>query len=269
MNRALTIATLLMLTVAAPARAENMTQSDILAAELLTGWQTKDGTYIAALRLTLAPGWKTYWRSPGDAGIPPSFNWSGSDNLQAVHLHWPAPSVFHTSGLQSIGYHDALVLPITVVPRDPGRPVTLQAQVDLGVCKDICMPAMVRLSADLSVQGTANATIKAALGARPDTADEAGLSDIGCVVEPIADGLRVTATLDLPDQGAGETVVFEAGTAGIWVAEAVSSRRARQLTAMTELVTSSGQPFALDRSGVIITVISDHGAVEIRGCPAP
>ncbi|MFY8145805.1 MAG: protein-disulfide reductase DsbD domain-containing protein, partial [Rhodobacter sp.] len=70
-----------------PARA--MTQDDLLSAEVLPGWRTEQGTHMAALRLTLAPGWKTYWRSPGDAGIPPLFNWSGSQNLSGVRVHWP------------------------------------------------------------------------------------------------------------------------------------------------------------------------------------
>ncbi len=123
---------------AAAARAT--TQEDVLAGSLLTGWQTDAGTHMAGLQLTLAPGWKTYWRSPGDAGIPPQFDWSGSQNLKSVRLHWPSPSVFHTNGYQTIGYIGGVVLPIEVEAKDPSRPVTLSAVMELGICDKVCMP---------------------------------------------------------------------------------------------------------------------------------
>jgi hypothetical protein len=110
--------------------------------------------------------------------------------------------------------------------------------------------------------------IRAALKSRPRSADEAGLAGISCTVDPIADGLRLTATLDLPERGA-EIVVFETRDLSVWVAEAVTTRSGSMLTAVTELVTGSGAPFALDRSGVTVTVLRGNGSVEIAGCPAP
>jgi DsbC/DsbD-like thiol-disulfide interchange protein len=77
----------------------------------------ENGGHMAAVELQLAPGWKTYWRSPGDAGIPPSFDWSGSENVKSVRLHWPAPEVFEANGMQTIGYHERLVLPVEITPR--------------------------------------------------------------------------------------------------------------------------------------------------------
>lgn len=245
------------------------TQDEVLSAHLRTGWETGRGQHMAALQLDLAPGWKTYWRSPGDAGIPPQFDWSGSQNLKAVNLLWPAPAVFLSNGMQTIGYHDQLVLPIEVVAIDPGRPVHLSAQIELGICRDICMPASLSLTAEIAAPGRPDATIKAALRQRPVTGPAAGLAAIGCTVEPIADGLRLTARLTLPAQGARETVAFETGDPAVWVAEAVSQRQGGELVAMTELVAPSGQPFSLDRSAVTVTVISEAGAIEVQGCPAP
>ena len=245
------------------------TQGDVVTARLLPGWQDKKGHHMTALHLALAPEWKTYWRSPGDAGIPPAFDWSGSENLKYVLFHWPSPSVFHTNGMQSIGYHRELVLPIEVVANDPSKPVLVRVQVGLGVCRDICIPAEVDLMADLTPPGAPDPAISAALRDRPATASEAGMTGIGCTVEPIRDGLRLTASIDLPTQGSGETVVFESGSGSVWVSEAVSSRSGGRLTAEAEMVAPSGQPFALDRSSVVVTVISAQGAVEIRGCPAP
>jgi hypothetical protein len=87
------------------------------------------------------------------------------------------------------------------------------------------------------------------------------------VVDPTADGLRLTATIDLPPQGRDETVVFESGIANVWASEAATSRSGDVLTAVADLVAPSGATFALDRSGVVLTVIGDGQAVEIRGCP--
>lgn len=243
------------------------TQDDVLQADLLPGWQMQNGHHMAGLRLQLAPQWKTYWRSPGEAGIPPLFNWTGSVNVKSVKVYWPSPVVFHTNGMQTIGYHDGVVLPIEVVPRDPSKPVELRAGVDLGVCNQICMPAAVQLSALLD-KGGPNGAIKAALNAQPVSGKMAGLRAISCEVAPIADGLRLTAVLDLPQRGA-ETVVFETADPSVWVGEAESTRSGGRLTASADLVASSGAPFALDRSGVVVTVLGAGGSVEIAGCPAP
>ncbi len=266
---ALVFAALLPAALAPVPQARATTQDDVLAGTVLNGWQTGAGRQMAALRLDLAPGWKTYWRSPGDAGIPPRFDWSGSENLKSVNLLWPAPAVFSTNGMQSIGYHDQLILPIEIEARDPSKPVTLAAEIELGICRDICMPATLRLSAQIAAPGAPDAAIKAALRDQPVPGHAAGLTAIACEVEPIADGLRLTARLALPRLGAAETVAFETADPSVWVSEAVSSRKGGDLIAMTELVPPSGQPFVLDRSGVTLTVISDAGAVEISGCPAP
>lgn len=250
--------------VAGPARSESV--DNVLQATLLPGWQMEPGRQMAGLRLDLAPGWKTYWRSPGDAGIPPSFDWSGSENVKSVRLHWPAPVVFHTNGMQSVGYHDQLVLPLEVTARTPGAPVILRLRVDLGVCKDICLPASATLSADLAVPGAPDAAIKAALRAVATPGD--GIR-ITCAVDPVADGLRLTASITLPRLGSTETVVFESGMAGVWVAQGETSRDGGVLTSVTEMVPPSGQPFALDRSGVTVTVLADGRGIEIKGCPAP
>ena len=244
-------------------------QDEVLTAAIRTGWQADTGAHMAALHLTMAPGWKTYWRSPGDAGIPPVFNWSGSENLRAVRFHWPRPHVFTLNGLRTVGYKNDLVLPMEVIPVDPAQPVRLRAQVELGVCDDICIPASLSLDAVIAGPGAPDPAIDAALADQPISARQAGLGGIGCAVEPIDDGLRITATMDLPQGGRDETVIFESGLSDVWVSEASASRRGGILTASAEMVPPQGTPFALDRSGVTVTVISDRQAVEIRGCPAP
>lgn len=245
------------------------TQEDVLQAGLRAGWQMDSGAHMAALDLVLAPGWKTYWRSPGDAGIPPQFDWSGSTNLKSVRFHWPAPSVFDANGMQTIGYHDRLVLPIEVVPIDPSLPVGLAVTVQLGVCENICIPASIALEGWLQAPGAADASISAALDARAETASEAGVRRVACTVDPIADGLRLTARIDLPDPRVPEVVAFETRDPTIWIAAAGVERQGGELVAVTELVPPEGTPFALDRSSVTMTILTDGSAVEVKGCPSP
>ncbi len=240
----------------------------VLDARLLPGWSTDQGTHMAALSLTLAPGWKTYWRSPGEAGIPPAFDWHRSENLQSVALLWPTPQVFHTSGMLSIGYHDGLLLPIEVRATDPTKSVTLRASIDIGVCKDICVPAMLEVAVTLTRPGVGDPAIKAALRDRPVDAVAGGVTGVACSVEPTEDGLRLTATVAIPRLGAEETVVIEPGRPDVWASDTAVIRAQDTLTATTEFVASSDAPLALDRSAVVLTVLGGAQAVEIRGCPA-
>jgi DsbC/DsbD-like thiol-disulfide interchange protein len=261
------VAALLSLALAPPALA--FSQDDILTGQFLSGWRMENGHQMAALSLSLSPGWKTYWRAPGEAGIPPEFDWSGSENIRSVRWHWPSPSVFHSNGLQTVGYHDALVLPVEITPIDPARPVKVSLHVDLGVCNDICMPASLAFSASLLPATRPDAAIRAALEAGPRSGGQAGLKSISCTVQPISDGLRLTARIDLPQRAPDEVVVFETADRRVWVSEAMTARDGGTLVSSADLVPSGGGPFALDRQGVTVTVLGGGGAVEIAGCPAP
>lgn len=256
----------LLLLPAAPLAAQS--QDDVLHGALLPGWQEDNGNRIIALHLALAPDWKTYWRAPGESGIPPVFDWSGSRNLRAATLHWPSPVVFELNGMQSIGYHDELVLPIELVPQDPSQPVDLKLNVFLGICKDICVPAEIDLAAALDGAGQSDGRIAAALAQRPLTAAEAGVGKVTCQAEPIQDGLHLWARVALPRQGPSETLIFEVDDPAIWVAQSQSMRDGSVLTGGSDLVSAGDQPFLLNRSAVTITVIGQDRSVEIKGCDA-
>ena len=239
---------------------------DVADFEILPGWRTQNGTHMAALRIILQPGWKTYWRAPGDAGIPARFDWKGSRNLSSVRFHWPTPDVFHQNGMRSVGYKGELVLPIELTPKRKGDVISMRADIELGVCEDVCIPVAVRVSADLPAPGASDARIKSAINARPDTSAEAGLRKISCKIDPIADGLRLTASIDLPVIGRDEIAVVELPDQTIWISEAKVTRQGRILTAIAEMVPANSKPFSLDRSTVRITVIGQGRAVDIQGC---
>ena len=142
--------------------AEALTQDQILSAALLPGWQTSNGSRMSALRLDLAPHWKTYWRSPGDAGIPPEFDWSGSDNLAGVRLHWPRPQVFDLNGMQSIGYKKHLVLPLELTAVDPAKPGTVTASPMSGHSATSASVAVIESRAPSSASAASPAAIACA-----------------------------------------------------------------------------------------------------------
>lgn len=266
------LSTLAPLLAAAPLRAQ--TVDDIVKAQILPGSVDAAGNRVAAIKLTLLPGWKTYWRAPGEAGIPPIFDWSGSRNLADVALLWPRPEVFELNGLTSIGYYDELVLPVALTPQRPAAPLDLRLRIEIGVCKDICVPAVLTLRATLAdriaaVAEVADPAIARALATRPVSAAKAGVQRVTCAVTPIADGLSIRATITVPTQGGAELVVFETADPQIWVSPAATSRAGATLTATADLVPPAGVPFALDRSSVTLTVLGTDNTVEIHGCPAP
>lgn len=253
----------------APASAKTMysVPDDVIVLDILPGWRTADGTHMAAIRIRLEPGWKTYWRAPGDGGIPPQFDWSGSRNISAARLIWPRPDVIEQNGVRTIGYSNEVVLPVELTPRSAGKGMALKGKVDLGVCKDICMPMTMSFSAELPADEHAPAgAIVAALADRPIAASQAGVSAVRCDVQPISDGVRLTAAITLPKISKDEVVVIETADQGVWVSQAATRRDGPVLTATSDLVPPSNAPFVLDRSGVRITVLGGARAVDIRGC---
>ncbi len=124
----------------------------LLAATTATG---VGGTLRLGLEFQLAPGWKIYWRAPGDAGFPPRPDWDGSSNVVGVDMRWPAPLRFELFGLDTFGYGDQIVFPLDVRVARPGEKVTLAAKVDYLICEKICIPYTAELNLTLPA-GAAN-----------------------------------------------------------------------------------------------------------------
>jgi DsbC/DsbD-like thiol-disulfide interchange protein len=127
---------------------------------------------LGGIAVQLDPGWKTYWRTSGDSGVPPRFDFSKSDNVEAVTVLWPAPMKFDDgAGGFSLGYHDQVVLPLRIVPKSNDKPVTLRADINYAVCEKICIP--VEASTELtfaSVASTEDSALFAALDTVPKPA---------------------------------------------------------------------------------------------------
>lgn len=257
---------LLLLPAQAPAQTEGRNAEDVVEIELLEGWRRADGSHMAGLLIRLAPGWKTYWRAPGEAGIPPRLQLRDRAGLLAADLHWPVPEVFHSNGMQSIGYSSDVIFPLELTLAEGTGALRLAGRIDLGVCHDICMPVSITLRGTLPAGGRPDPSIAAALADRPLTGPEAGAGQVTCALTPISDGLRVVASIPLPRQGQAETVVFELPDPAIWISEATVARQGRVLTATADIVPPDAGPFAMDRSSLRMTVLAAGAAVELTGC---
>jgi len=230
----------------------------LVSAELMPGWLTPEGHRMTALRLELQPGWKTYWRSPGDAGVPPAFDWSGSRNMGEVAMHWPRPETIESGGERTLGYHDRLILPIEIAPQDEALPVDLSVVVDFGLCEHICVPVQVALTAP-PPGPTPDPLIEASLARVPDLATD--LPE--CHVEEIDDGMRVTARFagrDAPE------VAMELPGDPVWVSQPELARIDGVLSARADFVPETGKPFPLDPARLRLTLIGPDDATEFRGC---
>jgi DsbC/DsbD-like thiol-disulfide interchange protein len=158
-----------------PACAEDASpwQSDIHSAVRLLAGSRSGAVLLGGIALQLQPGWKTYWRTPGDSGVPPRFDFSKSENIEAVTVLWPAPLKFDDgAGGHSLGYHEKIVLPLRIVVKSADKPVTLRADINYAVCEKICIP--VEASAELaftSVASTEDNALFAALETVPKPAN--------------------------------------------------------------------------------------------------
>ena len=242
--------------------------ADYAQVEVLPGWRTDAGDHIAAVQINLAPGWITYWRAPGDAGIPPQFSFSSDANVTSITPHWPVPEVYDDAGLRSIGYYDSVVFPLTVAADAVGGDIQLSGEMTIGICDEICVPVTFAIDALLPEGGSEDAAIVEALNNEPLTRAEANVGDVTCRIDPISDGLRLTTQIDVIQTGASETVVVEPSDPRVWVSQAQVTRAGDMLSATVEMVHPSGEPFAFDRSGVRITVLGDDTAIDLRGCSA-
>lgn len=238
---------------------------EIVTARIIPGWQTVDGNHVGALQVTLAPGWKTYWRAAGESGIPPVFRWGGSRNIDRVELLWPRPDILTAGGAEILGFSDELILPIRFQAREPGREIQARGVVELGVCREVCIPVQIPFSADLAPSDAdTQSLIKLALGDQPEklTGQRAA-----CRLLAREDGYTLEAELMLPQTSeTHEVAVMELALDGVWVAPSMVHRQGDRLVISSDLMSYDGSPFQPELNSFRLTVIDANRAIEVSGC---
>ena len=155
------------------ARAQDASAWDAVphaAARLIAGptHKSADGLWLrAGIEIRLDPGWHTYWRYPGDSGVPPTFDFGGSQNVKSVTVLWPAPERFADgAGGHANGYVGDVVFPLQITSKDAAKPSSLHVKLGYAVCSNLCIPAEADLDFTLSGKGGAEAPALVAAEAR-------------------------------------------------------------------------------------------------------
>jgi DsbC/DsbD-like thiol-disulfide interchange protein len=117
---------------------------------------------LAGVEVRLAGGWKTYWRYPGDSGVPPHFDFVKSENVKSVQVSWPAPERMADADGVIIGYRNKVLVPLRIEPKDANAPVVLRLALDYAICEKVCIPVQAKAELTIKGGGTAEAAIVAA-----------------------------------------------------------------------------------------------------------
>jgi suppressor for copper-sensitivity B len=224
-------------------------------------------TVRLGLEFRLAPGWDIYWRAPGDAGLPPQIDWTGSRNLAAAEIAWPAPRRFSAYGLETIGYQGNVVLPITARLERASTALSLNAALEYLTCKDICIPYDTVLSLDLPVEGTASGHAdlieRYAREVPPETSSELRLASSRIVAgktPAIELSLASRAALTAPD-------AFIEGPPGFAFGAPHVSLGADGKSALLDIAVSGGAAPRLAGETLRVTVVDGDRSLESRTTP--
>jgi DsbC/DsbD-like thiol-disulfide interchange protein len=249
------------------------------AARLIAGGVATDAgakSLRAGIEVTLDPGWKTYWRDPGDSGTPPTFDFAESTNVKSVSMEWPAPMRFDDgAGGHSIGYHDHVIWPLRVTPKDASKPASLRVKLHYAVCGKLCVPAEADLSLPLtgkkgdedSALATAEARVPRRAGLSPD-GDAGGTLAVRSVHRELDEGRqRVVVEVAAPQKVPVE--LFAEGPTPDWalpLPEADKSVAGTSGSVRRFSFALDGLPPDAQAKGATLTLtaVSPTDAVEVR-----
>lgn len=253
------------------AEASEWDKGDRSAARLVAGAATRhDGKRVlrAGIELQLVPGWKTYWRYPGDAGVPPRFDFSGSRNVKDVEVLFPAPRRFEDAGQFSIGYTQDLILPLRITPQDPNAPASVKLKLDYAVCEKLCVPvdAQLELTLDGKRPTAHDDALRAseALVPKPAALGAAGPLAIVAVRQE-AGGGKPRVVVDIAAKDAKTLDLFAEGPRADWslpLPEPVDGAPAGLRRFAFEI---DGMPPDTDPRGarITLTAVSEDGAIQV------
>ena len=218
------------------------------------------GLRLAGIAVTLDPNFITYWRTPGDAGVPPAFDFTGSTNVKAARIEYPAPHKFDEAGAEAFGYSDGVIFPLLITPQDPAQPIALDLAFDYAVCANVCLPAKAHLRAALDGPPSSEAgLVRGALAEVPQAREVGGAEPlrIDRVTPEGNGGFTVEATT--PDAGA--TLFAESPDGWFFKASAGSPRpNGRVAFSVILLDKPSG---TLPTTPLRLTLVGSSGSIEV------
>src|SRR3954447_9342300 len=188
--------------LALQARAQDSSawQKDSHSAVRLVAGSRSGAVLLGGIAFQLQPGWHTYWRNPGDSGVPPRFDFSKSDNVETVTVLWPAPMKFDDgAGGTALGYVRQVVLPLRIVAKNTDRPATLRADINYAVCEKLCIP--VEAAAELAFNSVVSSEDSALFAALDTVPKPASIGDPNplTISDIKRDGKTVTVDVTAPE----------------------------------------------------------------------
>jgi DsbC/DsbD-like thiol-disulfide interchange protein len=218
MRAALGLAATIVLSCPIEARAQDASpwQRDGHSAVRLLAGSRSGAVLLGGIAFQLQPGWKTYWRTPGDSGVPPRFDFSKSENIEAVTILWPAPSKFDDgAGGHSLGYKNQIVLPLRIVAKNADKPVTLRADINYAVCEKLCIP--VEAIAELSFASVASTEDSALFAALDTVPKPASIGDPNpLTIRDVKRDGKSSVLVDVATSDAREVSLFVEGPTPDW-----------------------------------------------------
>jgi DsbC/DsbD-like thiol-disulfide interchange protein len=234
---------------------------------LVAGSRPNDAMARAGVEIKLAPGWKTYWRYPGDSGVPPRFDFTGSENVKSIEIMWPAPHRLRDESGITIGYKDEVIFPLHILPQDVAKPVRLRLKADYAVCEKICIPAEGR--AELLLDGRRSeleqslAAFEALVPKRAPLGDGAPLAVRAVRRETSGDRARVIVDVAAP--GDGPVDLFVEGPTPDWALPVPEPVAGTPAGARRFAFVLDGIPPGARADGALLTftLVAPSGAVEV------
>ena len=243
---------------------------------LIDSGEMRDGVRMAGLEINLQPDFKTYWRTPGDSGLPPVFDWARSKNIRQVDVLWPVPQRFDDQAGSSIGYEGKTILPLAVRLTDPSQEAVLALNLSYGVCKSICIPVKSEATLRLPPGGRSlpgAAIIQKAMAAVPISAklDSGAVPGI-VAAKLIKDGVKwaLEAETMVPEGGKIIDLFVEGPDSWLFGASVPIATGKAQAPGVNRIVyraplEDAPTGFKAEGTQLILTIASDKEATETAG----
>lgn len=234
--------------------------------EILEGWKKSDGSIVYGLKISLNEGWKTYWHTPGPMGLKPQFDFDSSLNIDSLNILWPSPKVFGSSGFESIGYENEVILPIIIQAKVNSDPISLKIKGRIGICYDVCVPIEFETQSELkSVSKDINTDLLAALANLPLSPSDLDKNKARCTITFGPTGFKIEA--DIPYLEKENSNIFFSIKG---YSDAVNIEQPKQFTP-GKIISASGDwydtPYVKISSDLItITQLNEGQVIEQEGC---
>lgn len=235
---------------------------------LVAGGAGPGGTRMVGVQIELDEGWYTYWRNPGEAGVPPVFNWTGSENFSKAQVKYPAPKRLVSEYGVSYGYYGGTVFPIAMTPNADG-PMQLKLDLIYAACRDICYPLQANLSLTLPAAPSSSTffsrMVDAALSRVPTQQPATGAPRVASAIPAMAGGkVILKVKTELARAGEKAELFVEGPDRFYFRVPGEAATRDGQMATFEVAVEGARAIADLKGAAMTATLVAPSGRVETR-----